>query len=414
MRTRRQTATYFGTLLFFLFIGDPTGLISVPVLFILKDQLHASPEAVAWFEAFTMIPAYGAVLFGLLRDRVSPFGWGDRGYFALAAPFAIGCYLWLAAAPLSYVQLLGGITAAMIAYQMLDSTATALMTVVGQREAVTGRLSAFSETVENIVSILSVLVGGWMVSHLSPRTVFLLAAGVTLPVFLQAFWGPTEVFPRIPQAEREKESESLRELFRRLGPHGRRLWPVGVILLLYNFSPGWGTPLFYYLTDKVELSSEAFGLCRAVQYGGILLATIVYGALCQRLALRRLLWLAISINILPGFLYLLIGGTLGAVAVSAVAGLVSGFATVAVFDLMMRCCPPGLEGAGMALGHSAFGVAGAFGDVLGAAVYSHGGFALCLALDALATALILPMLRRLPEAVMSATDREPVSLAASA
>jgi Na+/melibiose symporter-like transporter len=378
----------------------------VPLLFILKDRLHAGPQAVAIFDAITLVPAYAAVLFGLLRDQWSPFGRRDRGYFALAAPIAIACYLWLAAVPLSYVQLLSGIVAAMIAYQMLDAASAALVTVVAQREAATGRLSALNETIETVVSILSVLAGGWMVSHLQPRTVFLLAAGLTLPIFVQSFWSPAAVFPKDPPVECDTESKSLRELLQRLTPQGRKLLPVAIILVLYNFSPGWGTPLFYYLTDTVRLSSEAFGVCRAVQYGGILIATLIYGALCRRMPLGQLLKVAIAINILPGFLYLLIRAAPGAIAVSAVVGLVSGFATVAVFDMLMRCCPPGLEGSGTALGHSAFGLAGALGDVLGATVYARGGFVICLAMDAVATALILPMLRKLPEAVMSATDSE--------
>jgi Na+/melibiose symporter-like transporter len=410
MTGRRQAAAYFGALLFFSGIGDPTGLISVPLLFILKDRLHAGPEAVAVFEAITLIPAYAAVLFGLLRDQWSPFGRRDRGYFALAAPAAVACYLWLAAVPLSYVKLLGGVVGAMIAYQMLDAAAAALVTVVARRESATGRLSALTETIETVVGIFSVLAGGWMVSHLAPGTGFLLAGVLTLPIFVLAFWSPAAVFPKDPPVESDHESESLGALLRRLIPQARTLRPVAIVLLLYNFSPGWGTSLFYYLTDTVRLSSEAFGVCRAVQYGGILIATAVYGAACRRWPLRQLLRLAIAINILPGFLYLLVRGTSGAIAVSAVIGLVSGFATVAVFDLLMRCCPPGLEGSATALGHSAFGMAGALGDVLGAAVYARGGFAVCLVMDAVAAALILPMLRQLPEAVMSATDGEPASM----
>ncbi len=415
MKGRLQVATYFGALLFFTGIGDPTGLISLPLLFILKDRLHAGPGAVAMFEAITYVPAYGAIIFGLLRDRWNPFGRRDRGYFALAAPAAIFCYLWLAATPLTYWGLLGGIAAAMMAYQMLDSAASALVTVVAQRVGAAGRLSALSESIETAVSILSVLAGGWIVAHLEARTIFLVAAGLTVPVFLQAFWNSPVVFPeRSHPRSAEQDFGSLREFLKTLKPHGRKLWPVAVILLLYNFSPGWYTPLFYYLTDKLHLSSEAFGVCRAVQHGGVLLATAIYGSACTRLSLRKLLWLAISINILPGFLYLLIHGTAGAIAVSAGVGLFSGFSTVAVFDLLLRCCPPGLEGSGVAAGHSAFGLAGALGDVLGAALYSHYGLVACLVLDAAATALILPLLRRLPEEMISATDGELASAAAEA
>ena len=405
MTGRRQTTTYFIPLLFFSGMGDPTGLINLPVLFILKDRLHSTPEAVAIFEAVTLIPAYAAVLFGVVRDRWNALGRRDRGFFILSAPAAIACYLWLAAMPLSYANLLGGVTAAMIAYQMLDAATAALVTTVGQREAATGRLSALNETIETVVSIVSVVAGGWMVSHLATRTIFALGAALTLPILVQAFWSPAAIFPKRSADESEHELESLREFFQKLIPESRKLWPVAAVLVLYNFSPGWYTPLLYFLTDKVHLSSEAFGICRAVQHGGILVATTAYGALCGRWTLRKLLWLAISINIAPGFLYLAIGGTAGAIAVSAVIGMVSGFATVAVFDLLMRCCPPGLEGAGTAVGHSAFGLAGSLGDVVGAAVYSRGGFFWCLVLDAVATALILPLLTALPADTMSTVDR---------
>ncbi|HEY6346587.1 MAG TPA: MFS transporter [Bryobacteraceae bacterium] len=414
MNRRRQIATYFGALLFFSGVGDPTGLINIPVLFLLKDRLHATPQAIAVFEAVTLIPAYAAVLFGVLRDRWNPFGWRDRGYFILAAPAAIACYLWLAATPLRYANLLGGIAAAMIAYQMLDAATAALVTTVGQREAATGRLSALTETIETVVAIASVAAGGWMVGHLATRTIFVMAAALTFPVFAQAFWSPAMIFPKRVSGESEQELENLRELFQKLIPQSRRLWPVAAVLVLYNFSPGWYTPLLYFLTDKVRLSSAAFGICRAAQHGGTLVATIAYGALCSRLPLRKLLWLAIPINIAPGFLYLAIGGTAGAIAVSAIIGLVAGFATVALFDLLMRCCPSGLEGAGTAVGHSAFGLAGSLGDVIGAAVYSRGGFLWCLVMDAVATALILPLLPKLPATIMSAEDQEPVSRPASA
>ncbi len=406
MNRRRTITLYFGLLIFFSGIGDPTGLVNLPVLFILKDRLHASAEASSLFEALSLIPSYAAILFGILRDRWSPFGMRDRAYFAIAAPLAVICYLQMAFAPLSYARLLGGIVAAMAAYQLLHSSWTALLTVVGQREKATGRLSALRETVETIVRILSVLAGGWIVGHWEPRTIFLLAAALTLPVFLQSFWAPKPVFPDREAAPQEHELENLRQFFRRVAPQGRKLWPVAAVLILYNFSPGWYTPLLYYLTDVVHLSSETFGLCRGVQQGGVLVATLIYSRLCGRIPLRDLLWFSISVNVAVGFLYLIVAGPPGALAVSAAIGFISGFATVAVFDLLMRSCPTGMEGSALAAGHSVFGIAGSLGDLLGATIYSHGGFALCIAIDAAATALILPLLSRLPREVLLSTDQQ--------
>jgi len=406
MRARHQISLYFGVLLFANGMGDPTGPLTLLVLFILKDHLRLAAPAVALFEAITHIPYYGAFLFGLLRDTWSPFRCRDRGYLLLAAPLGVGCYVWLAAVPLSYAHLLGAIFAAMIAYQVLDAATQALLTRVAQREAMTGRLSALLEAIETIVSVVAMLFGGWMVSHWSPRSIFLVAAGFTAIMFVLAFPQPRAVFhpeDRDLDSRSREDWRPLAELLRH-----RALWPSAAILLLFNFSPGWATPLLYYLTDTVQLSSEAFGMFKAVQYGAVLGATVLYGYLSPRVTFGRLLRTAIVVNIFPGFLFLLIGGPGQAFLLAAVAGLIVGFASVALFDLLLRSCPRNLEGSVGMLGHSALGLAGAAADLLGAWLYEQGGFALCIVIDAVATVLILPLLKRLPSSISAGIDGVPV------
>lgn len=400
---RNRVIGSLAALLFFTGLGDPTGLVNLPVLFILKDRLHASPETVAIFEAITMIPVYGAILFGLLRDRWSPFGLRDRGYIAIAAPAATALYLWLALAPSSYRLLLVGVTAAMAAYQMLDTAIAALVATVGRREAMTDSVSALWEMMETAVRVVAMLLGGWLAGHLSPQPVFLIAAGLTIVVWLWGSLAPRSLFAE----DTRYEQEDLTALVRRLVSQGRLLWPVVLILLFHSFSPGWGTPLLYYLTNERHLSSEVFGTCRAAQFAGVFLAAAGFRAINQRFTVRQFLGFAIAVNILPAFLFLLIRSAESAILISMFVGFVSGLSTVAVFDLLMRCCPRGLEGAGMAVGHSAFGIASAIGDVIGAVVYSHGGFAACLIIDAAATAAIVPFLRRVPSAILAdaATER---------
>ncbi len=412
MNTRWRIGFYFVPLLLFNGLGDPTGLLSLPILFILKDRLHLAPYPVALFEAITLLPYYLAFLFGVLRDRWRPFGLGDRGYFILAAPVAITCYAWVAAHPLTYGELLGAMLIAMAAYQALDVATAALITRVAQRHSMTGRLSALSESAETIVSVASMLAGGWMTTHCSFRSVFLIATAFTAGIFAMGFWRSTAVLSE-EQAERPQAAEQGWRPFLQVLRH-RDLWPAALILLLYNFSPGWGTPFFFYLTERVGLSSQGFAACRAVQYGSVLAAAAVYSLLCRRTSLERLLWWAVVLNAFPGFLFLIIGGAAQAVAVSAAVGLLAGFANIALFDLLMRVCPRDLEGTGTAVGHTTFGLAGVAGDLLGAWLYERGGFALCLALDAAATLLILGVLKRIPRRVVSLPEGEFASLAVEA
>ena len=392
-------------LLFFVGLGDPAGLINLPVLFALKDKWQAGPQAVALFEALVMIPAYAAVLFGLLRDHWSPFGrrgWfgqRDRAYLVVAAPLAALGYLWLVEASTSYLPLLIGVMGVMVAYQMLEVSCWAMVTTAGQRASATGNLSALWEVVETLVRIVSVLAGGWLAAHAALEVSFMLAALLTLPVFALAFVGPRVKETPAPvdavRGDVEASEADWRQLWRRLRERGEPLWPVAAVLFLHSFSPGWGTPLLYYLTDTVHLSSDAFGLCRAAQHGGVLVAAGLYVVLHRKLPFDRLLMLVVAVNVLPAFGYLLIRDTAEAIVVCAVIGLLCGLSSVAVFDLLMRSCPRGLEGAGTAAGYSAIGLASALGDVAGATLYAHGGFVACLVVDAVATAAILPLLPRL-------------------
>ena len=59
-------------------LAEPTGLVSLPLLFWLKDGLGLTPQSVAVFEAVALAPLYFGFLFGFLRDRWRPLGRNDR------------------------------------------------------------------------------------------------------------------------------------------------------------------------------------------------------------------------------------------------------------------------------------------------------------------------------------------------
>ena len=406
MKKGTRIGLYFGLLALTGGLADPSGgLADLPLLFILKDHLHLGPQTVALFGAITLAPRHIGFVFGLCRDRWRPARLGDRAYFLFAAIIVVCCYLWLVAVPVSFFALLSATVIIALAFQFFDTSAQALLTIVGQRQLMTGQLSALMEIADNAVSVIAVLAGGWLVVHASPRTIFLIVAGIAVLMVIQSFWNPPEIFRGTAVEEAHQES-GLRALGK-LIIH-RMFWPTLAILVLYNFSPGWGTPFFYYLTTHLRLSSETYGACRAATYAAVAAATVLYGVLCYRQPLRNLLWWAIVLNIFPGFLFLVIGSSAQAVAVSAIGGLITGFGNIAVFDLLMRSCPRKMEGTASMLGFSIFSLAGTFGDVFGAWIYQRNTFALCIILDAIATVLILPFLLRLPAALILPKDGESV------
>ena len=399
----RQIWVYFGILTLTLGLAEPTGLLSLPLLFWLKDGLHLSAQPVAVFEAIVLIPAYFGFAFGFLRDRWRPFGHGDRMFLAAAALLAIAGYYWLAAGELTWLRLVIAIVVATSAFEVLGATAEALMAIAGQRYVMTGRLSALAEFAEIVPGVIALLLGGWMASNVSPRNSIIIAGLITGAVMVQALWRPVAVFaPPVQAEENENHLQALRRLMR-----DKSLRPAGAVLFLWNFSPGFGTPLLFFLSDHVKVSTEGFGAYRAVTLASGAVAALLYALLCRRVSLRRILWWTLALNVLPGFLLLFAHSTVQALAIGAIIGLLLGLVNIAVFDLLRRSCPPSLEGSGMMLGYSVFALGGTLGDLLGAYLYERGGFLICLVLDAIATAATLLVLARIPRSVLSSRDGEP-------
>ncbi|MGH7016237.1 MAG: hypothetical protein ACRED8_04020, partial [Caulobacteraceae bacterium] len=136
------------------------GVLGVPIFFILKNRLHLSLQAIAAFNLVAGIPLYLSFLFGLLRDRWSPFGLGDKGHyllFGLAGGLAYGL---LAFAPPAYGVLLAGVIVAAVLVLVPTSAANGLFSEPGQDHAMTGQSGAVLAAVLLLPLIIGFFLGG--------------------------------------------------------------------------------------------------------------------------------------------------------------------------------------------------------------------------------------------------------------
>ncbi|HKN13273.1 MAG TPA: MFS transporter [Candidatus Binatus sp.] len=398
-----EVLAYFALLNIAVGLGSPLGIAAIPITYFLKDGLHLTPVQLAVFLAIGSIPVCGGFVFGFIRDRWRSARWGDRQYLLVCALAAAGMYLWLATSTTDYYKLLALVFIVVAVYVMIFAAAQALMTGVAQAHGMTGRLSVVFSFGYFTPAVLSALAGGWLVAHASVRGTFLIAAGVTIVIATQSFWrlGASSEFERL-LARGETGFAAMRRLIRH-----RPLWPAAAIYFLWNFSPGWGTPMFYHLTERVRISSELFGTFTALQSLFFLPTTLLYGVLCVRAPLSRLLWWGTIVAILQGPIMFLAQGPASTIAVAVLYGLFGGFATAAYIDLIMRSCPKGLEGTAMMVANtSAFALAGNAGNLLGSWIYSRGGFAWAVIITTLATALIVSALRSIPPELIATHDGE--------
>ena len=85
-------------------------------------------------------------------------------------------------------------------------------------------------------------------------------------------------------------------------------------------------------------------------------------------------------------------------------GFISGFATSAFVDVLMRCSPRGLEGTAFMLSMSVVVIVFKAGDLFGTWLYKQGGFQVGVWLTVTAYSLIIVGLLWVPKYLLMTTD----------
>ncbi len=397
-----EILAYFAGLLIIANFVTPSGaLAQLPLSYFLKDALKLEPSQAALFGLVVAVPLYGAFVFGMLRDRWSPFNLGDRGFFLVFAPIAAVAYVFLAYRHGTYGEVLFGFIVVMLVYRLIGPAVAGLTASVGQRLSMTGRLSSIVQFVGNVIGAGISLLSGWVQLHFSYTAVLFGLAGMSIVLFLVGLARPAAIYEPFEQGLRPKRR--LFEDLTTLVEH-RPLWPAVLIWLTWAFGPGQGTPLFYQLTKVVKLNPEQVALYNAIGTVAFIPGLVAYGFLCQRFSPRKLLFVAAAIAVPQMIPLTYISAPGNAYAASLFTGLVGGMAYASFYDLLLRSCPKGLEGTTVEIGITGAVLADKFGNWFGSILYERGGFALCNWITTAAYAMILPMILLVPRATIAETD----------
>jgi Major Facilitator Superfamily len=404
---RRRIALYFAGLI--VLLGFPENLTNIPVSFFLKNKLHLAAHQIALFGLIAAIPIYCAMAFGFVRDIVNPFGRGDRGFIVLAgAAGAVACVGFSFLTPSVGVLLAAALTLA-VSLLFVRSAVRGLIGSLGQQNAATGQASALVSALETIPVVGAILAGGLLSDALeqyapaeSARILFLACAALLAAVALYGLLKPASVFAHVHR-ERMTGVHPAADL-RRLVRH-TPIYPALLIWLLWQFVPGLGTPMQFFMQNTLHFRDSQYGLWWALYVGGAAPAYVLFGFLCRRFPLRTLLlWgtVAAAPMMLP---LLFIRDAPFAIAAAAPMDLLGGVAGAAFFDLIIRSCPPGLQGTVLMASTALFSIDGQFGNVLGSALFDHfHDFTVCVIAMTTTNLLILPALLLVPRSLTATAD----------
>ena len=373
---------------------DPnSGLMDIPVSFILKNAMRFDATQVSQFRFAASIPLFLSFLFGMARDNWSPFGLGDRGHLLIFSVLSTATYVLFAVIGYSPAALLLTLFCLMMWSLFIASAQNGLTATLGDQHAMTGQMSTVWNLSTALPAILAFLIGGQITDFLqgldaqaASRDVFLIGAVASCVLLGFSTLRARPIYDHV-RRDHDKTRHFWSDLKTVAGhrPARRAL----LIWSLWNFAPGSATPLQFYLQDVLGGTPGQWGQWNAVFTASFVPLFFLYGLLSSRLSERLLLRVGTLIAI-PQFMPLLFIGTLEMATLAAVPmGMMGGLATVAYLALIMRAAPRGLQGTMMMSASSVYFVSTRLGDLLGSALYELGGnFTLCILLSSVIYASI--------------------------
>jgi MFS family permease len=179
-------------------------------------------------------------------------------------------------------------------------------------------------------------------------------------------WLIQEPRARIDLAALRERLGALISVFR-----NRNLWFVAGFLFLYYFSPGFGTPLYFEMSDRLHFSQGFIGILSSINAGGWIIGGLLYRWRLHRLNRAALLRLSIVGGVVSTLSYLLLSNPASAVVIWLLTGITSMIAMIATMSLAAESCPEGAEGFAFAAMMSILNLTSPLSDTLGSALYQH-------------------------------------------
>lgn len=400
--------TYFGALIFLVALASPIGYLGdISTSYMLKNQLAASASQVADFRIYTAIPVYFAFVFGFVRDRWSPLGSRDRGYLIIFGPLTAIVYVWLGWQQLTMTTLIIGMLVVMLSFRFVGAAYQALLSLIGAEKLMSGRLVTVWQIVASIPTVASAFASGWAATHLDPSSTFYLLAAFALAIGLIGFAKPKAVFANAYNAPQAIHADLVTDL-KRLFKH-KAIYPAILVNFLWNFAPGASTPLQYYLSNTLHASDEIYANFNAIFAASFIPTFFLYGFLCRRVVLRKLLIWGTVVAVPQMIPLALVHSAQSAMWLAAPIGLMGGVATASYYDLAVRSCPAGLQGTLMMAVEAVVYFSARTSDKLGALIYDadpEHGFLYCVITITLVYACILPVVLLVPKHIAATADGE--------
>ncbi|MCO6428615.1 MFS transporter [Nitrosomonas communis] len=337
----------FGIVYFAQGIAQSGGLINLPLNYYLKEIMQLNEVGATSYLAILTIPWVIKPVYGLVSDFISLFGYHRKSWLLVLNLLSCLGYLWLAEIA-DGDQLIIALLLTAIGTAASDVIIDALMVENGRKFNMMGQFQAVQWFWFYVAQIVTSLLGGWLAEMADPgtglRTAAIIAMVAPAAIALLSWLIVKEEKSSMDLASLKITVKSLQEAFR-----SRLLWATMLFLVFWNFSPGFGIPIYYHMTDTLKFSQSFIGQLGAIGSAGSILGAWLYGRYICNYNLDSQLVFSIIAGALSTFSYLsVINPTPYSeelfIALSFFFGITSMIALLAILTLAGKACPKRTEG----------------------------------------------------------------------
>jgi len=359
------------------FVQGIAGMSDLAVSYFYKDTLKVDPATLSTVTSLTALPWTIKPLYGFLSDGWPIFGYRRKPYIIIAG--CIGSASWFCMAVFVNDVWSG------FACMFLASMALSITNVIaegmlveksrGQTQEFASHLQAFVHGAQAVGGIIAAYFGGFLLSYLADRHMFMLCCFFPLTLVLVALIVDEERFDGDVTAIRADMAGKLGELWEAF-KHPQIYKPVAFVFML-NSTPATGATWFYFYTNTLHFSSSFMGTINVVGAVCSLGGVIIFGKFLASTPFRPILIWSTIISTLFGMTQLILvfrwnAGYIpdGAFCVgeSAILSILGWINTMPILVLAAHLCPIGMEATMYALIMSINNLGGVVGAQFGAAL----------------------------------------------
>jgi predicted MFS family arabinose efflux permease len=373
------------------------GVIAQPIQYYLMKGLNWSAAQIAFYMSVMLIPWVIKPIFGLVCDFIPLYGWRKKSYLFLGNIIAAFAFVMLTFSN-SFPLILTFLFVSAIGMSISVALLVGITVESGGKVSKTESYFSYQGFCYYAANLIAALIGGTICQHFIPlQAVNVSAMFALIMPFLFAFSvlfliREKKLTNNIPNVK--FAGNLLKQAFQ-----SRSLQLVALFLWCFNFSPGFGIPLYFYESKQLGFSQEFIGQLGACNSFGMLLGALVFAKLiAKKIVLKNQLKFIVVFGTASTLSYLVLN-SLSAPALEIARGITSMISILTLYSFASKSCPKYIEVSVMATMITIWNLALEFSTFLGGQLYSNvlqEQFSILIYISALTTALCFLLIPFMP------------------